>query len=107
MIFCSPFDRALAENGPPAVFQLNRDGEWRFEPEWTRDVWERSPGPHRKGTVFVVLRDSDTAFLSLLMVTSPDLLTSHPRGEVRTYADFESARSARETIGPPYREIQC
>jgi len=104
--FCSPFDAALAEMGPPAIFQIDRDGEWRFEPEWTRDVWERSPGPHRKGTVYVVLRDSDTSFLSLLMVTSPDLLTSHPRGEVRIYPSFDEALQARERVGPPYLEVR-
>lgn len=101
MKFCSAYDEALAVNGPPAVFLLDKRGAWRFDAEWSRDAWLREPGPHQRHVGFRLWRDQLTGFVVLVMVTSDTLLTAHPKGEVRTYASLDAAREAREALGVP------
>lgn len=101
MRFCSPFDEALARSGPAAVFLPDRDGELRFDADWTRDAWERAPGPHDTAWVWLLLRDRDTGFVNLLLVTSPTLIERHPRADVRAYPSAEAAIAARAAIGRP------
>ena len=73
-------------NGPAGVFLRDRDGLWRFDSEWTRDAWQRAPGPHVSGWTFTVFKDAGTSHEVILLVTSPTLLASHPRGDIRTQA---------------------
>lgn len=100
-LFCSPFDDALAHTGPAAVFLPDREGALRFDADWTRDAWERAPGPHAHGWTWRLLRDHATGFVTLALVTSPTLLSVHPRADVRTYADQASAMAARSAFGRP------
>ena len=95
MEFASEFDAALAAGGPAAVFVPDREGKLRFDAEWTRDAWERQVPPLVWGHRWVLVRDRDSGFVNLLLVTSPGLLVSHPRGDVRVYADLDAALVAR------------
>jgi hypothetical protein len=99
MKFCNDFDAHLAQVGPAAVFLPDRDGLWRFDAEWTRDAWGRHPGPHSVRPVWCLLRDHDTGFVLLVLVTSPTLLPDHTRMDVRAYDSLDAARAARAELG--------
>jgi hypothetical protein len=98
--FASEFDRELAASGPAAVFLPNREGLLKLEPAWTRDAWERAPGPHPPGWTWTLCRDRATGYVVLALVTSPSLLLSHPRLDLRRYRDREEAVRERLALGP-------
>jgi hypothetical protein len=100
-VFCDPFDEALAERGPAGVFLFDQEGLLRFDPEWTRDAWVRSPGPHTLCWRWVLLRDHDTGFVQLVLSTARDLLVDHPRMDLRVFTDLEEAREVRASFGSP------
>lgn len=100
-MFCSPFDEALASQGPAAVFLPDPEGALRFDARWTRDAWGRAEGPHAHGLTWLLLRDRGTGFVTLALVTSPTLITEHPRLEVRAFSTREDAEAERATYGWP------
>jgi len=99
--FCSSFDESLAHHGPAAVFLRDAEGLWRFQPTWTRDLWGRAPGPHEHALRWILARDEASGFVQLVMVSSPTLLTSHPRLQLRPFEDLEAAEAALEQLGDP------
>jgi hypothetical protein len=101
MDFCNPFDRDLFEQGPPAVFLFDRRGALRFDAEWTRDAWGREEGPHARGVRWLLLRDHGTGFVQLVVATSPTLVPSWPRADLRTFASREEAEAVRASFGRP------
>ncbi len=101
MEFCSPFDEAMAHNGPAGVFLRDREGLFRFDSTWTRDAWGRAAGPHRSGWCWLLLRDRTSGYVQLLLVTSPTLLTAHPRADVASYDSLEVASATRAKFGAP------
>lgn len=101
MEFCSPFDEALANGGPPGVFLFDPEGALRFQPTWTRDVYGRAPGTHAHAWTWLLARDKATGFVQLVLVTSPTLLTEHPRLQLRVFASIEAARAELATWGRP------
>jgi hypothetical protein len=101
MAFCNAFDAHLAASGPAAVFLPDHEGLYRFDASWTRDAWERAPGPHAPGWRWVLVRDGATGFVQLVLATSPTLLAAHPRGDVRAFVDEAEARAARDAFGRP------
>ena len=104
-MFCSPFDENLAASGPAGVFLLDASGELRFHLTWTRDAWGRAPGPHEPGWRWLLLRDRDTGFVQLALVTSPTLIASHPRADVRSFETRDQAEQHRARFGePPFAE---
>lgn len=100
-MFCSPFDEALAQQGPAAIFQLDREGLLRFETTWTRDCWGRAPGPHAHGWTWLLARDRDSGFVQLILATSPTLLEQHPRQDLRVLPSREAAVEALAALGAP------
>ncbi len=100
-MFCNGFDEALASQGPAAVFLRDDEGAWRLAPNWTRDAWQRDPGPHDLDWRYVLLRDRDTGFVTLALSTSPTLLAAHPRCDVRAHADLDAALTALTALGRP------
>lgn len=100
-MFASRFDEALAHAGPAGVFLPDREGMLRFDADFTRDCWHRAPEALAAGWSWVLLRDRDTAFVNLLLVTSPGLLSTHPRGEVRQFDTREAALAALAAFGRP------
>lgn len=100
MSFCSPFDERLAREGPPAVFLFDPDGELRFDAEWTRDAYARVRGPMTGGGCWILARDRDSGWVQLVYATSPDLLRSHPRLDVRPVRDAAEGKAARAALGP-------
>lgn len=104
-VFCSPFDEQLARSGTAGVFLLDPEGALRFHLTWTRDAWGRSPGPHEPGWRWLLLRDRSTGFVQLALVTSPTLITEHPRADVQAFEDRAEAEAARARHGnPPFAE---
>lgn len=105
--FCDPFDRAMAERGPPAVFTLTADGELRLHPDRTRDAWQRLAGagtpsqapPH--AACHCLLRDHGTGWVMYALVTSPALCASHPRADLWRYDTEEEALAALARAGRP------
>ena len=100
-MYCSPFDEALASQGPAAVFLPDPEGLLRFDARWTRDAWGRAPGPHALGPTWLLLRDPGTGFVTLVLATSPTLIPEHPRLEVRVFPTREAAEAERATYGRP------
>lgn len=100
-VFCSTFDEAFAHHGPAAVFLPDREGLLKLAPNWSREAWERAPGPHEFGWRWALFHDEGTGFVLLLLVTSPSLLTEHPRGRVELFARREEAEAARSAFGDP------
>ncbi|MCB9666105.1 MAG: hypothetical protein H6732_18500 [Alphaproteobacteria bacterium] len=101
MTFCNPFDEALARSGLAAVFLLDREGLLRFDATWTRDAWGREPGPHAAGEGWLLFRDHQTGFVTLALVTSPTLVPSWPRADVRRFGTQAEAEAARAAFGVP------
>lgn len=101
MEFATRFDERLAHHGPAAVFLPDREGRLRFDADWTRDVWERcDPAALTHGLEWLLLRDHDTGFVNLVLVTSPALCRSHPRASVRRFDALDVALAARAAYGP-------
>ena len=100
MRFSSPFDAALAESGPPAVFARNHDGEWKLSENLSRDAWGRAPSPPRDPG-FALFRDRETGFVSLLYVTARALVAEHPRADSRFLDDEPAALAALAALGRP------
>jgi hypothetical protein len=82
------------------VFLLDREGMLKLEPSWTRDAWSRHAGPHLPGWTWTLCRDRATGYVILALVTSPSLLTSHPRLDLRRCRDREEADRERLALGP-------
>lgn len=99
MGFCNAFDEHLSTAGPAAIFLRDHEGLYRFDASWTRDAWQRNPGPHPLETVFVLVRDHDTGFVARLLVSSPTLLPTHPRGDVKAFGSEEDANAFLATLG--------
>lgn len=99
--FCSPFDERLALEGPPAIFRVDRDGDWRFDAEWTRDCYGRLEESVPLNPHYVLVRDVATGFVQMMLATSPPLLAQSPRIEVRMYDDYATASAALAVFGQP------
>ena len=99
-MFCTPFDERLAHEGPPAVFLTDPEGNLRFDSEWTRDAYSRT-SPTARGWCWVLARDRGTGHVQLLLATSPELFASHPRLDVRLFADRAEAVAVLARLGRP------
>ena len=99
--FCSEFDRGLAVDGPAGVFLRDHKGRWRFVSDWTRDLWERAEGTHNIEWTWTLLRDRDSGFVTLALVTSPSLIQSHPRQDLRHFSTQIAAQRALDAFGQP------
>lgn len=108
MQFCSPFDEALARTGPGAAFLFDPEGMLRFDANWTRTAWT-SPGADSVGWTWVLVRDRGSGSVALVLLTDGALLATHPRGDVRRFADLDAALAARDAYGRPpvCREPWC
>lgn len=100
MEYASPFDEALAAQGPPAVFLQDRHGKWRLHGEWTRAALNRDPGPHAFGWTWSLMRDPTTGYVVIVLSTSPTLLRGHPRMACRVVGSLEEARAFCAALGP-------
>ena len=100
-LFCCPFDAHLATTGPPAIFRLDRDGDWRLDVEWTRDCWGRIDGTPSPRTVYALVRDIPTGFVQMMCATSPDLLASREDVQVRFFEVYSEAAAAFAELGQP------
>jgi hypothetical protein len=106
-LYCTPFDQALAEEGPPAVLLHDAEGLLRFDAEWTRDAWQRvhpddrTVGPTERGWRWVLATDRATGFSWVVLVTSPELLRHHPRMTCVHHPDRVEAFAALHALGVP------
>lgn len=100
--FCSPFDAALAKSGVGAVFLVDREGALRFDSEWTRDAWGRAEATG--DPTWALVRDRGSGHVQVVFVTRGELLSDHPRLQVRTCASADEARAARREIGLVQKE---
>lgn len=99
--FCSGYDALLLKTSPAAVFLLDKRGDWKFSPDWSRDAWLRESGPHEYGLCFRLWRDALTGFVIPILVTSPTLLRVHPKGDIRCFDTLAEAMEARASFGEP------
>lgn len=101
MEFCNRFDEELARRGPAGVFLFDHKGRLRFDPSWTRDVWQRGPEELNGEWRWLLLRDRDSGFVQIALVTSSELIDEHPRLQVWPFESLDEARAVREGFGAP------
>ena len=99
--FRDTFDRIQAEQGPPAVFTVDAEGEIKVDLERTRDGWQRLDRVPDYGVCHCLFRDRATGFVQYILVTSPDLCSTHPRADITHYPDQPAALSALSALGRP------
>ena len=101
--FRDPFDQLLVEQGPPAVFTVDSEGELQLDPMRTRDCWSRLPPAARPdhGLCHCLFRDRATGYVQYILVTSPALCETHPRADIRRYADQKAALDVLTSLGSP------
>ena len=104
--FCSAFDEHLADAGPPAIFIRTIEGQWRVEPDLSRDGYERArqrgePVPPLSRPLHVLARDTRTGFVSRFLVTAKALFFDHPRLEVRFFEEESEAVAVLGALGRP------
>ncbi len=103
--FCSSFDRAVAHEGPEALFIRDREGLWRLAPNWTRNAYDALEGDRaqsaQKTWRWLLARDHDTGFVQLLLCTGQDLLHAHPRMDLQYFDGLEEGDAARSAYGDP------
>ena len=97
--WASPFDRALAQSGPPAVFTVDADGAMRLAPNRTRDAWNRGAGTPHFERCDCLYRDRATGWVQYVLVTSPGLCASHPRADIVRFPSQDDALRALEALG--------
>lgn len=95
----SPLDEVLATS-VPCILLPDKEDLLRYDDTWTRDAYNRNPGPHALAPTWALLRDRATGFVTFVLATSPTLLTDHPRADVTVYPTAAAARAARAALGP-------
>ncbi len=88
------------------MFLFDREGLLRFDAQWTRDAWGRSPGPHEAGWSWVLARDRATGFVWMVLATSPQLLLEHPRLDLRAFGERAAAEAALSALGTPALAVE-
>ena len=99
--FRDPFDRALAEEGPPAMFTVNAKGELNLDPFRTRDAWSALRAPPTYAVCHCLYRDRATRWVQYILVTSAALCEAHPRADITRYPDQPAALAALAALGRP------
>ena len=99
LAWSSPLDGALAAS-VPCVLLPDKEGLLRYDDTWTRDAFNRNPGPHALEDTWTLLRDRDTGFVTFVLATSPTLLAGHPRADVAVYPTAAAAMAVRTQLGP-------
>ena len=96
----SPFDRALAELGPPAVFTLDHSGRLGMDEARTRESWCRIGDLGHREACHCLFTDTATGFVQYVFVTAPSLYRDHPRASTARYSTAAEALAAIEALGP-------
>ena len=99
--FCDPFDAAMAESGPPAIFTLDADGRLRLDADRSRDAWTRIEGAPAKKDRDCLFRDTATGWVQYVLVGAPELCAAHPRADIAVYNSVEDALDALARCGQP------
>lgn len=95
-----PFDQAVYETGPAAVFTLDAEGELRLNAERTRDGWMRNTPPPGRVIAHFLLRDRATGWVQYVLATHPCLVVGHPRADVAEFPEQAAALDALAALGP-------
>ena len=96
----SPFDRVLAELGPPAVFTLDHSGRLGMDEARTRESWCRVGDVGPREACHCLFTDTATGFVQYVFVTAPTLYRHHPRASTVRYATAAEAFAVLEALGP-------
>jgi hypothetical protein len=96
----SPFDQAMAESGPAAVFTLDHGGRLGIDEARTRETWCRLAGPDGREACHCLFRDRATGFVQYVLVTAVNFYEAHPRADTVRYSSAEEAMSALAQLGP-------
>ena len=106
MDFVDTFDQKMAEEGPPAVFTLNHEGELELDVVRSRDFCRQNPGPYKKGWVHCVLIDKSTGWAQYALLSSPDISINHERASIIKFETFEqSIQHAKEKREELYKRL--
>jgi len=96
----SPFDRALAEFGPPAVFTLDHAGRLGLDEARTRESWCRIGDLGPREACHCLFTDTATGFVQYVFVTASSLYRRHPRASTARYPTAEDAFAVIDALGP-------
>lgn len=98
------WDRALALQGPPAIFTIDPRGQLRLNPERTRDHARQVEDAGPAGPVHALIRDRASAYVMYAFATGAGLLRSSQRDDILCFSSQEAALRALEALGrPPLR----
>ena len=99
--FRDPFDQRLAEEGPPAIFGLDADGELSLDLVRTREAWAEASGLVEHEPCHCLIRDNATGWVQYVLITSPSLCRHHPRADIVIMQDQQMALKALSDLGVP------
>ena len=96
--FSDSFDRALAQNGPAAIFTFSHEGELRVDVLRTRNFWQRcDSAPLEIEWCHCILIDKATGWPQYALLTSPALCIEHETTVVRRANSFDDAMNLVES----------
>lgn len=99
--FGSCFDRGLAQSRFPAVFTCDADGELRLADDRSREAHARAQPPYTHQWCHCLYRDRATGYVQYVLVTSPELCTTHPRADIAHYPSQAAALTILDSLGSP------
>ena len=97
----SPFDQAVREQGPAAVFTIDAKGRLGLDELRTREHYGRIEGDKPQSECHCLFRDRATGFVQYVLLTSPELCVDHPRQDITRFADQAGALEALRALGNP------
>ena len=96
----SPFDRELAERGPPAVFTVDAWGRLGVDEARTRETWCRLGVSPTLMPCHCLFTDRATGWVQYVLVTAEAFCRDHPRADIERFESEEAALAALSSLGP-------
>ncbi len=95
----SPFDQALAECGPPAVFTVDAWGRLGVDEARTRETWCRVGESPQRSPCHCLFTDQATGWVQYVLVTAEAFCRNHPRADIQRFESEEAALRALDGLG--------
>ncbi len=91
MRFTDPFDQALAEHGPAALFTLTHQGELQIDVMRTRELRRQNSPPFPIEKCHCLVIDSATKWPQYALITSSKMCSNFERGVIQICSSYDDA----------------